>query len=118
MNIEEVRGYCLLKKGSYETFPFDESTLVFKVGSKIFFLASLEGGHSINLKCDPAWAIELREAHPAITPGFHMNKKHWNTVMLDGSLPGSLILEMIDHSYKLVLESLPGKQKLEIEQIT
>ena len=117
MDIEEIRAYCLLKKGTEESFPFDESTLVIKVGGKIFILISLEADISINLKCDPDLAIELREAHPAILPGWHMNKKHWNTVCLDGSVPKKLIFEMIDHSYDLVYKSLPGKLKLELENL-
>jgi len=115
MDIEWIRSYCLSKKGTDESFPFDDTTLVIKVGGKIFILISLEGDVSMNLKCDPALAIELREAHPAISPGYHMNKKHWNTVYFDGSLPKSLLLEMIDHSYDLVFKSLPGKIRAEVE---
>jgi predicted DNA-binding protein (MmcQ/YjbR family) len=116
MDVEEIRSYCLTKKGTDEGLPFGDTTLVIKVGGKIFILINLEGDPSVNLKCDPAKAIDLREANPAIIPGYHMNKKHWNTVVLDGSLPKSLILEMIDHSYELVLQSLPAKLRLEIEQ--
>ena len=116
MNIEEIRAYCLTKKGTEEGFPFGDTTLVIKVGGKIYILMSLDRDPSMNLKCDPDRAIELREANPAIIPGYHMNKKHWNTVLLDGSLSGSLIKEMIDHSYNLIFESLPGKLRLEIEQ--
>lgn len=115
MNVEEIRAYCLSKNGTEEGLPFGDTTLVIKVGGKIFILISLDRDPSVNLKCDPDWAIELREANPAIIPGFHMNKKHWNTVLLDGSLSGSLIKEMIDHSYRLILESLPGKVRSEIE---
>lgn len=117
MDIEAIRAYCLTKKGTEEGFPFDDTTLVIKVGGKIFILISLEGDPSMNLKCDPDRAIDLRETNPAIVPGYHMNKKHWNTVMLDGSLSKKLILEMIDHSYDLVLKSLPAKQRTEIEQL-
>ena len=117
MNIEEVRSYCLSCKGAIESFPFDDTTLVVKVGGKIFVLFNLEGERSINLKCDPDRAIELRESYPAIVPGYHMNKKHWNTVYLDGSLPDDLICKMIGHSYQLVLQSLPGKIRSEVEQI-
>ena len=116
MDIEAIRAYCLTKKGVEEGFPFDETTLVIKVGGKIFVLMNLDGDPSMNLKCDPDRAIELREENPAIIPGYHMNKKHWNTVILDGSLSKKLILEMIDHSYDLVLKSLPAKLRLEIEQ--
>ncbi|HEY3389564.1 MAG TPA: MmcQ/YjbR family DNA-binding protein [Prolixibacteraceae bacterium] len=116
MDVEAIRAYCLTKKGVEEGFPFDDTTLVIKVGGKIFVLLNLEGDPSMNLKCDPGKAIDLREANPAIIPGFHMNKKHWNTIILDGSLSKSLILEMIDHSYDLVFQSLPIKLRLEIEQ--
>jgi predicted DNA-binding protein (MmcQ/YjbR family) len=117
MDIETIRAYCLSKKGTDEGFPFDDTTLVIKVGGKMFILIGLDGDPSMNLKCDPDRAIDLREANPAITPGYHMNKKHWNTVMLDGSLSKGLIMEMIDHSYDLVFQSLPGKLRMEIEQI-
>jgi len=116
MDIEAIRAYCITKKGVEEGFPFDDTTLVIKVGGKIFVLMNLDGDPSMNLKCDPDRAIELREENPAIIPGYHMNKKHWNTVVLDGSLSRKLILEMIDHSYDLVLNSLPVKLRLEIEQ--
>lgn len=116
MDIESIRSYCLSKKGTEEGFPFDETTLVIKVGGKIFILINLETDPSMNLKCDPDRAIELREANPSIIPGYHMNKKHWNTIVLDGSLSKKLIHEMIDHSYDLVFQSLPGKLRSEIEQ--
>jgi len=115
MDIEAIRAYCLTKKGVEEGFPFDDTTLVIKVGGKIFVLMNLDADPSMNLKCDPGRAIDLREANPAIIPGYHMNKKHWNTVVLDGSLTKRLILEMIDHSYDLVFQSLPLKSRLEIE---
>jgi len=102
MNIETIREYCISKKGVTEGFPFGEDTLVFKVNGKIFALANLDGELSINLKCDPAFAIELRELYSSVTPGYHMNKKHWNTVILDGSVPDKEIFEWIDHSYDLV----------------
>lgn len=117
MDIEAMRAYCLSKKGTDEGFPFGDTTLVIKVGGKIFILISLDNNLSMNLKCDPDRAIDLREANPAIIPGYHMNKKHWNTVVLDGSLSKNLILEMIDHSYDLVFQSLPVKLRFEIEQI-
>jgi len=116
MDIEVIRAYCLTKKGVEEGFPFDDTTLVIKVGGKIFVLMNLEGDPSMNLKCDPDRAVDLREANPAIIPGYHMNKKHWNTVVLDGSLSKKLILEMINHSYDLVFQSLPFKLRLEIGQ--
>ena len=116
MDIEEIRAYCLTKKGVEEGFPFGDTTLVLKVGGKIFVLINLDGDHSMNLKCEPGRAIELREVYPAIIPGFHMNKKHWNTVVLDGSLSKRLIMDMIDHSYDLVFRSLSGKLQLDLEQ--
>ena len=116
MDVEAIRAYCLTKKGTEEGFPFDDTTLVIKVGGKIFILINLDTDPSINLKCDPDRAIDLRESNPSIIPGYHMNKKHWNTIVLDGSLSKTLIMEMIDHSYDLVFQSLPGKQRLEIEQ--
>ena len=117
MDIEEIRAYCLSKKATEESFPFDESTLVIKVGGKIFVLINLEKDYSMNLKCDPERAIELREMNPAIIPGWHMNKKHWNTVIMDGSVPKKLLFEMIDHSYDLVFKSLPEKMRMEIKKI-
>jgi len=114
MNIEEIREYCLAKEGVTEEFPFDESTLVFKVMGKIFALTNLDANWSINLKCDPERAIILREEFPAILPGFHMNKMHWNTVNMDGSLNQKLILDLIDHSYQLVVDKLPLKMRKEL----
>ena len=114
MNIEEFREYCLKKKGVTEEFPFDEYTLVFKVKGKMFALTNLEGDWNLALKCDPERAIELREQHSSIRPGYHMNKVHWNTVLMDGSLNERLILELIDHSYDLVVAKLPAKLKNEL----
>lgn len=102
MNIEEIRDYCLAKEDADEALPFDNDTLVFRVNKKMFLLVSLENPTTINLKCNPEKAVELREHFPEITPGFHMNKIHWNTVALDGTLSSSMIKEMIDHSYQLV----------------
>jgi predicted DNA-binding protein (MmcQ/YjbR family) len=107
MDIESLRNYCVKKKGVTESFPFGDDTLVFKSGEKIFALVNLEGDLSLNLKCDPAYALELRERYSSVTPGYHMNKKHWNTVMLDGTVPDKEIFSWIDHSYELVA----GKQK-------
>ncbi len=111
MNIEELRDYCISKKGVTESFPFDEVTLVFKVGNKMFALTNLDGEPSINLKCDPERAIELREQYSSIIPGYHMNKTHWNTVIIDSSIPIKLLTELIDHSYKLILDSLPKAKR-------
>jgi predicted DNA-binding protein (MmcQ/YjbR family) len=102
MNIEILREYCISKKGSEETFPFGEDTLVFKKDGKIFALANLDGDPTVNLKCDPAYALELRERYPCVIPGYHMNKKHWNTIILDGSVPDKEIKGWIDHSLELV----------------
>ncbi len=107
MNIEDFRSYCLSKKGVTEEFPFDENTLVFKVGGKMFALLDVDAFESVNLKCDPEKAIDLREHYPGVQPGYHMNKKHWNTVEMDGAIPDNLILEWVDDSYDLVFEKLP-----------
>ena len=107
MNIESFRLYCLKKKGVTEEFPFDENTLVFKVMGKMFALTDLvDLPFTINLKCDPEKAIELREKYDAVQPGYHMNKKHWNTITIDNSIPELELLKMIDHSYKLVVNGL------------
>jgi len=115
MNIEDLRAYCLSKKGNEETFPFDDVTLVLKVMGKMYALINLDGDLSINLKCDPELAIELREAYPAVQPGYHMSKIHWNTVYIDGNISRRLIEGWIDHSYDLVVQSLPKKLRAELE---
>lgn len=104
MNIESLREYCISKPGASESFPFGDDTLVFKVKNKMFALVNLEGDLSINLKCDPDLAVELREKYSAVTPGYHMNKKFWNTVLCDGSVPDPLIENWIDHSYNLIVK--------------
>lgn len=114
MNIEELRTYCLQKKYATEGFPFGEDTLVFKVGEKVFLLVSLTTGNRFNVKCDPERAVELREQYDEIIPGYHMNKKHWNTVFMDGRLTFKQLTELIDHSYDLVFNSLPKKLQTEI----
>lgn len=114
MNIEEIRDYCLAKPGVTEGLPFGEDTLVFKVGEKIFLLTGLSQGDRFNVKCDPELAIELREQHPEVLPGFHMNKKHWNTVHTDGNLTRKELCSMIDHSYDLILKSLPKNIQVQI----
>jgi len=103
MDIVALREYCISKKEATESFPFGEDTLVFKAAGKIFALVNLDGDLSINLKCDPALALELRERHSSVIPGYHMNKKHWNTVMLDGSVPDKDIFSWVDHSYNLII---------------
>lgn len=114
MNIEKFREYCLLKKGVTEEFPFDDVTLVFKVMGKIFALTKLNKEFKINLKCDTEQAMELREKYPAVQPGYHMNKLHWNTIMIDDSVPDKLIYQWINHSYNLVIEKLTKAQKKEL----
>jgi len=112
MDIEQLREYCLSKKEVSEGFPFGDDTLVFKVKGKIFLIASLNRPQlQFNLKCDPEKAIELREQYDAIQPGYHMNKKLWNTIIGDGSVPWKLIKEMIDDSYFLIIKSLPKKEQ-------
>ena len=107
MNIEEIREYCIAKPGVTEGFPFNDTALVFKVAGKMFALLDLsEESRGITLKCDPERAIELREHHPEVTPAWHFNKQHWNTVMADGTLSDRKIKEWIDHSYKLVVKGL------------
>jgi predicted DNA-binding protein (MmcQ/YjbR family) len=110
MDAAYIRTYCLNKPGVTESFPFGINTLVYKVMEKIFLLISIDDSPvRFNAKCDPDKAIELREAHDAIIPGYHMNKRLWNTIILDGSLPSALVIEMIDDSYNLVVQSLPKK---------
>jgi len=116
MDIETYRGYCLKKKGVTEEFPFDTSTLVYKVMGKLFTLANIEPFESINLKCNPETALQLREMYEGVTPGYHMNKRHWNTVRVDGSIPNQTILQWIDASYELVVEKLPKKERVWLER--
>jgi predicted DNA-binding protein (MmcQ/YjbR family) len=107
MNLEEIRTYCLKKPGVTESLPFDENTLVFKVMGKIFALLALETAETrINLKCDPEKAQQLREQFTGVLPGYHMNKKHWNTVVLDGSFAATDLIQWIDDSYSLVVSGL------------
>ncbi len=116
MNIESVREYCLAKKGTTEAFPFDSETLVFKVMEKIYALLPLERQPAqINLKCDPVRAAELRETHDgSILPGYHMNKRHWNTVLIE-QVPPQQVWELIDHSYDLVVAKLPKTAREELK---
>ena len=121
MNLETYYEYCLSKKGVTEHFPFDEDTLVFKVGGKIFALSSLnqweKGQPSVNLKCDPERAQELRAEYDDIQPGFHMNKIHWNTVAVNRDVQDAFFKELIDHSYELVFKSLTKKMQSEIHEL-
>ena len=115
MDAEYIRQYCLGKKQVTEGFPFGNETLVFKVKEKVFLLLSLNAEVlTFNAKCDPVHAIELREQYDAIQPGYHMNKTHWNTVTVDGSISTKLIKELIDESYSLVVQSLPKKQQQDL----
>jgi len=117
MNIEEIREYCINKKGVTEGFPFDEDTLVFKVMCKMFALMSLSKADSINLKCDPEKAISLREQYSGVLPGYHMNKKQWNTIMFNQSIPDNLLMQWIDDSYNLIVKSLTKKNKELLDEI-
>ncbi len=115
MNIEEFRDYCLSKKYVTECFPFDNVTLVFKVANKMFALSGLENQPAkVNLKCDPERAIELREEYSVIIEGFHMNKKLWNTITIEGGLSNDFIKELIDHSYDLVVKGMTKKLQKEL----
>jgi predicted DNA-binding protein (MmcQ/YjbR family) len=112
MDIEQFREYCLSKAATSEDFPFGPDTLVLRVASKIFAITGLDSERfSVNLKCDPDRAVELREAHPEIQPGWHMSKKHWNTVDFEGALSPQLLRELIDHSYQLVAQSLKKSER-------
>jgi predicted DNA-binding protein (MmcQ/YjbR family) len=108
MNIEEIREYCIAKPAVTESFPFNDTALVFKVAGKMFALLDLSvDSRGISLKCDPELAIELREQHVEVTPAWHFNKQHWNGVNLKGSISNTLLKEWIDHSYSIVVDSLP-----------
>jgi len=111
MHIEAFYNYCLSLPGTSEDFPFGEETLVFKVMGKMFALTNIETFESINLKCDPVKALELRAAHQEVNPGYHMNKKHWNTITMSGDLADEFIMELIKHSYDLVVAKLPKKDR-------
>ena len=119
MNIEELRNYCLSKKGVTEELPFDDITLVYKVMGKAFALTSMDTEeYNVNLKCDPEYAVELREEFSEdIFPGYHMNKKHWNTVHYGGGLKDTFVKELVDHSYHLVVSGLTKKLKAELENL-
>jgi predicted DNA-binding protein (MmcQ/YjbR family) len=118
MSLDYFYEYCLSKKGVTEHFPFNEDALVLKVGGKMFLLSSLNswemGSPKVNLKCDPDRAQELRAEYDGIQPGYHMSKKHWNTVAINDAIKDALVKELIDHSYELVYNSLPNKIKNEI----
>ncbi len=115
MHIEAFRDYCLSKPGVTEEMPFGEDVLVFKVKGKIFSLTDINEFDGINLKCDPLKSLELREKYAGIRPGYHMNKKHWNTVATDGSVPDDKMRYLINHSYELVVAGLPKKHREELK---
>ena len=110
MNIEEIRDYCLSKTAVEESLPFGPNVVVFKTNGKAFLLLPLDTEHvQFNVKCDPERAITLRESYPCVIPGYHMNKKHWNTIIVDGSVKNSQLKEWIDHSYMLVSKKVKKK---------
>ena len=115
MNIEEFRNYCLSFKGTTEDLPFDEKTLVFKVLGKMFALTNIDLFESVNLKCDPEIAIELREQYEDVLPGYHMSKKHWNTIQVNGSISDDLVYKWVKDSYDLVVAKMTKKMRLELE---
>lgn len=117
IDLQQLKKYCLSKKGVSEDFPFDDETLVFKVGSKMFALTNIkEKQLKINLKCDPMMAQDLRQEYEAIKPGYHMNKIHWNTVEIDGTIDDNIIEMLIDISYDLVFKGLRKKEREEINK--
>ncbi len=119
MDIISIRDYCIRKPGVTESFPFDNRTLVFKVMDKAFALLDVEWEeHTVNLKCDPEYALELRANYPeCVKPGYHMNKKHWNTVNFSGGLPVSLLQSLIDHSYDLVVAGLTKQKQAALKDL-
>ena len=116
MDLELIREYCLNKPGATEDMPFGEDVLVFRVGGKMFALAALdEVPMRVNLKCDPDRALQLRDRYEQVTPGYHMNKKHWNTVKIESEIPITEVRKMIDHSYELVTKSLPKAKRKKLK---
>jgi predicted DNA-binding protein (MmcQ/YjbR family) len=115
MNPAELRDHCLSFPGAEETFPFGPNTSVFKVGGKMFALSQLAAASlRVSLKCEPHLAEVLRGAHPAVLPGYHLNKRHWNTVIIDGSLPEQMVRDLIEDSYDLVVQQLPASRRPEV----
>ena len=117
MNIESFRNHCIQKPGTTEEFPFGGNTLVFKVMGKMFALTDVDEFVFINLKCDPEESVKLREQYPGVTPGYHMNKQLWNSILTDGSIPENLVVQLIDDSYNLITASLPRKLKDELSMM-
>lgn len=114
MNIEELNQYCLAKKGVSVSTPFDQVTLVYKVMNKMFALTNMDNFKSVNLKCDPEYALELRANHVEVQPGYHMSKKHWNTIVLNEGFEDAEVYKLIDHSYNLVISGLTKKTQKEL----
>jgi len=117
MYLDDLREYCLSKKGTSEGTPFGPETLVFKVMNKAFAITGIDDYEFVNLKCDPEYAAELREREAGIKPGWHMNKTHWNSVMANGTVSEKLFKELIDHSYDLIVKALPKKIKEELANL-
>ena len=117
MNFEDIYSHCTSKQFATEDYPFDTSTLVFKVGGKLFLLIDSDNPNSINVKCDPEKVTELRENYSCVLPGYHMNKTHWNTIVCDGSVNNKLIESWIDDSYNLVVSGLTKKLKTELDNL-
>lgn len=117
MNLDAIREYALKKRGVTECQPFGDDTLVYKVLDKIFMLMSIAVPVQINLKCNPEHAIELRERYESVIPGYHMNKTHWNTVILDNTIPPKEILKMVDESYDMIVKAFPKKKKDEFHNL-
>ena len=116
MNRDELKAYCLSKRGAREDFPFGDDVAVYKVVGKMFALIPVDASNQISLKCDPTFAEVLRQTYAEVTPGYHLNKQHWNSVITDGSIPEDEIQEMIDHSYELVVKGLSKKERAKLEQ--
>ena len=118
MNVEQLRAYGLAKKATSESLPFDDTSLVLKVMDKMFAILSLDEGAFMNLKCDPERSLELRAQYPEkITPGYHMNKEHWNSVYFKTEVPEELVLELIDHSYDLTVAGMTKKKQAELKEM-
>lgn len=115
MNVEEIRNHCMSLKGTTESFPFDETSLVFKVMGKMYALLDLESANYISLKCEPTYAIELREKHNSITGAYHFNKKYWNGITLDGDVNDTLLSTLINHSYNEVIKKFTKKMRAEYD---
>lgn len=114
MNVEELREFCLSLNHTTEDMPFDDETLVFKVGGRMYAFVGLKGELSMNVKCDPDEALEMREAFEAVRPGYHMNKKHWNTILIDGSISDNMLKIWIEKSYKLVVAKLTKQERAQL----